>query len=678
MKSIKTKILVLIGGVAILAMILSASLVINNTEKNIMKNQESISQLTTAKLVVGIDEYLTRYKTMAIQMAGNTSVRKILSEATRDNYKETTSYEDAYKYLGYVADKDSQISTAYVCSANNNLGFDGKNWSSDSSYDLKTKDYWFSNAEDIERGYIISEPYQDVNTGNMVIAVSAPVYDLSGQNIVGVAAVDVSINDLNNQIVTMETAYGDGSYNMLISDTDKILASKDDNRVLKSVNEIGFDEELLTEIKNPTNKVIEYHDNGELRYGIIGTVKDAGWKTFVSISEDSYLELIKQSKSQLLIIYIVAIIILIGVIMLVTRSIVAPIKKLMIVTEDLAQGKLDTEIDIDNRDETGKLALSMKRLVSRLSEYIVYIDEISESLDRFSTGDLNIDLQQSYDGEFAKIKDSLIQLSNIFKETIGQIVETSENTALGSREIANAAQVLAEGSLEQASTVEELTSTINDLSDRVSSSAEHALNASTQIKSVGKLSSESNQQMQEMMVAIKEINHKSAEIGKIIKVIDDIAFQTNILALNASIEAARAGQAGKGFAVVADEVRNLATKSADAAKETTTLIEESIKAVENGNSIAGKTNEILTKVIKGVSQSVKSIDEISEASLDQSESLKQILVGIEQISSVVQTNAATAQESSAASNELAGEAQNLQLVASKFKIEEDESLAYNI
>ncbi|UPA29875.1 methyl-accepting chemotaxis protein [Terrisporobacter glycolicus] len=671
MKSIRTKILVMIGGVAILAMIISGGISIKNTLNMVDDSQETISTLTTDKLGVEINEYFTRYKTMAIQMAGNTSVRQVLTEATRENYKDKSSFKDTYKYLGFVAEKDEQISTAYVCSAKDTLAFDGTSWVSDKDYDLKSKKYWFSNEEDIKNGYIITDPFEDVISGNMIVSFAAPVYSLDGKEIVGVAALDIQLDTLSNKIASNETVFGKDAYTMLVSRSGQVLASKDNDKLLKNVSQIGFDETMLKEVENPSKKVIKYTDNGQTRYGIVNSVRDAGLKTIFSISEDRYNALVKKEKKDMMLVYGLAIIILLVVIYFVTKSIVSPIQKLMEVTEDLAEGNLDAEIDIDNNDETGKLAESMKKLVTRLNEYIVYIDEIAESLNRFSTGDLNIDLKQDYDGEFEKIKDSLIQLSEIFKHTIGQIIETSENVALGSREIATASQVLADGALYQANTTEELTSTVNDLSDRVSKNAENALGAADQIKSVGELSNLSNDQMQKMMEAITEINNKSSEIGKVIKVIEDIAFQTNILALNAAVEASRAGEAGKGFAVVADEVRNLATKSADAAKETTHLIEESIKAVENGNKIANKTGEMLVEVLQGVSESVKLIDEISDESSEQATALKQTLEGIEEISNVVQTNVSTSEESSAASNDLSKQAEDLRAIASQFKIDDE-------
>ncbi len=670
MKSIRTKIMVIIGGITILAMVISALITVNTVVDTVISDQEHISNLTTKSAASEIDEYFARYITKVEQMAADSNVRRTLTDVTtRENYMQLPTYEGTYSSLNKIMELDTKnILSAFIASSNTDVAFDGGDWLSDPGFDLKTRSYWFTEQAAIDKGYIITEPYQDVDTGGMVITVSAPVYNMAGDKIVGIAGIDVAINDLSRMVVDVKTSYEDDSYyTMLVSEQGQVLAAKDSERLLKSINEIGFSQNMVDEIIKPSDKVVNFDDNGQECYGIVKTTKDAGWKVVLTVHEDEFMKVSDATERNILIIYMIAIVLLFIVIVLVANGIAAPLRKLTNVTDDLAKGNLDANVDIKSADETGRLADSMRSLVVRLRQYIEYIDEVSASLDEFSEGQLDIRLEHSYDGEFAKIKSSLMQVSSVFKSTIGQIIETSEKVAGGSGEIANASQLLAQGAANQASTTQELTATINELSDRVSKNASHAMNASEQVRNVGDTADQSNEQMRKMIFAIAEINDKSAEIGKIIKVIEDIAFQTNILALNAAVEAARAGEAGKGFAVVADEVRNLASKSAEAAKDTTHLIEETVKAVENGTEIANRTGEMLGQVIEGVSQTVALINEISSASVGQAEALKQTLEGVEQIGSVVQTNAATAEESSAASDELSKQANRLKDVAQYFK-----------
>ncbi len=670
MKSIRTKIMVIIGGVAILAMLISGMVITKEVIKTVSSSEENVSSLTAETLQAGVDEYFTEYISLVQQLALDSNLRKLLTDAPNtSNFTQNPEYQNVYTTLKDGTDKGNKnMIGTFTAAANSDLLFGGSGYVAEPGFELKTRAYWFEKQEDIDKGYIITEPYMDISTNKMIITISAPVYDMNMKNIVGIAGADVSITNLSNMIVEKQSAYAQG-YQMLISNKNIILGSKNEDELLKSTDKIGFSKNMVEEITKPTGKIIKFTRNGETQYGIVGETRAAGWKVLLAIPKDNFLKIVNSTRQELILIYMVSIVILFTVIFIVSRSIVAPLKKLTKVTDELANGNLETQIDVNSRDEVGIMADSLRSLILRLNQYITYIDEVSAALDEFADGRLNIELKQKYDGEFAKLKSSIMQVSSVFKKTIGQIVDVSEMVANGSVEIANAAQMLAQGTTNQASTTEELTATINDLSEHVSENANNALSAANQVRIVGNTADKSNEQMHHMIMAIDDINRKSSEIGKIIKVIEDIAFQTNILALNAAVEAARAGTAGKGFAVVADEVRNLASKSAEAAKVTTNLIEETIDAVENGTEIANQTGTMLEEVIKGVSQSVELINGISEASVKQVAALRQTLDGVEQINSVVQTNAATAEESSAASEQLSKQANSLKDVSSQFKID---------
>lgn len=352
---------------------------------------------------------------------------------------------------------------------------------------------------------------------------------------------------------------------------------------------------------------------------------------------------------------------------LLRRQIALPIQQCSDRLAKLAQGDLQTPLpEIDQENEIGEMVTSTKVIVNTLTSIIN--DEI-QLLGSMSDGDFTVTskAQELYVGDFQPLLRAIDGICSKLNSLLLQIDEAASQVDSGADQVSSGAQALSQGATEQASSVEELAATINDISENVTSNAQNAAQVQDLANGVGAEITASNQQMDQMTVAMEQIENESNEIGKIIKTIEDIAFQTNILALNAAVEAARAGTAGKGFAVVADEVRNLAAKSQDAAKDTTALIERAIAAVKNGTSIASDTAQSMANVVENASQVTEKINAITMASQEQAESIAQVTQGVDQISSVVQTNSATAQQSAAASEELSGQAHLLRSLIENFK-----------
>lgn len=352
---------------------------------------------------------------------------------------------------------------------------------------------------------------------------------------------------------------------------------------------------------------------------------------------------------------------------LIIHVIMQPVKELELVTRKIADGDLDAKLTYQSRDEFGELVENFSRTVVRLQEYVNYIDEIAEVLDKLSNGYLEMKLTYEYAGEFAKVKKALLDTSSALISTMKQIGETSDSVASSASQLSSGSQILAEGATDQAGTVEELVATITDVSDKIGVNAQNAGEANHVVEVTTRQVDDSNQQMQEMIVAMDNISEKSKKIANIIASIEDIASQTNLLSLNASIEAARAGEAGRGFAVVAEQVKTLAAQSANAAQDVVNLVNETLQAVDNGSRIAGDTADSLKKVVTSITQVSDSVNQIAQASIEQAESMRQIEEGVEEISSVVQSNSATAQESAAASEELDAQSQVLRQLIGKFK-----------
>lgn len=336
---------------------------------------------------------------------------------------------------------------------------------------------------------------------------------------------------------------------------------------------------------------------------------------------------------------------------------------------ELANGNLDVTIDVHSEDEVGELAGSIDKTVTRLKEYIDYIDEISEVLGNMADGKLAIDLKYAYIGEFQKVKDALNNISTSMTEVMTGIVEGADQVSVGSDDLAKAAQGMAENTETQAAAVEELLATATTVADQVKENRDKSDQSAAYTNEVANVMEESKSQMTQMRQAMDKIQESSKQVVSVIKAIEDIASQTNLLSLNASIEAARAGEAGKGFAVVAGEIGGLANQSADAVNTTSELINVSLSEIEKGNEIVNAVMTSLEDAVERVRVANGMIQETAQTADAQMKSIDQIRDGIEDISQVVQDNSAMAEETSATSEELAAQSVTLNELVQRFELQ---------
>jgi len=532
---------------------------------------------------------------------------------------------------------------------------------------------WYKLAmTDTSRAHITT-PYVDDQTGELCVTAVRAV--INNGRLMGVIGSDIFVTDLLK--ITLNATLDGNGYSMLIDSTGDILIHPDAAFAPNNKGEFnnlgtfrnGAYSDLWKQISS-SDGAYTYKDTNNIQQHYTSCELDAtGWK-MVSVIPESVVT--QPIRTVLFIVIPITVVILVLAALLIYLFATKMISKPLIILSAFMK-KAGSTGDITLRPEDveniGKLAQQNDEIgqtIESSAEFVGHVTEIAEKLETIASGDLTfeVDLLSNADTMGISLKKMVDNLNSMFSE----IQASTNQVSTGSKQIADGAQTLAQGSTEQAASIEELSSSIAEIAERTKTNATTADKTAKLSSAIKESAEKGSRQMDEMITAVNEINEASKNIGKIIKTIDDIAFQTNILALNAAVEAARAGQHGKGFAVVAEEVRNLASKSAEAAKDTGAMIQNSMEKAELGSHIAGETAASLTEIVTGVNESTHLIAEIASASEQQSLGIAQINVGIDQVAQVVQQNSATAEESAAASEEMSGQSDMLQQLIGQFKL----------
>ncbi len=361
-------------------------------------------------------------------------------------------------------------------------------------------------------------------------------------------------------------------------------------------------------------------------------------------------------------VFVIVMYFVVSILIYMNRLISKRLEKLTEAADRLSIGDLNVDIVDDSKDEIGQLSNSFLKIVKGINEQ-------SETFERVAGGDLTVKIDPRSASDTMNI--ALQKMIDSLNEMTSQIMVNSANVFSGSKQIDSGAQLLAQGSSEQASSMDQLSGSIADVARIAEENSAKAIQASELIDDVDGNSVEGTRQMEKMSQAVRDISAATQSINIVINTIEDIAFQTNILALNAAVEAARAGQHGKGFAVVADEVRNLAAKSAEAAKDTSSLIKNTMDKADSGSEIAGETVKSFEQIASGISESARLLNDIAELSEKQKTSIEDINQNIEQVAAVVQQNSSTAEESAASSEQLSSQAEMLKSLSDQFKVKKD-------
>ncbi len=523
---------------------------------------------------------------------------------------------------------------------------------------------------------VFSDPFYLEHRETMVIDIYAPIHSMDiTKAVLGVLYLQVDVNYFSE--VVSKIHIGETGYAFVIDKNGYVIGSPNPDDVKNQLNYIESQAgtplaDALSAATNGNEGFASVTLDNVNKYIYYSPVADSsGWACIMVANPAEHTSAIYSSVIIGAIAAIVCFAISVFIILAVVKTIIKPVELCSKQIVSLSEGNLHQKpLDFGNgvSKEIAELSESTNQIATNIN---AVIGDLINMLGAFGNGDLTYKPADVYIGDFSPLYDAYERIHLSLNNTMDNINKAGKQVSDGSAQVASAANNLSEGATKQAASIEELSASIAEITDKVNRNATRANNAAENSETATKLVESGNKQMKVLLEAMTEINDTSTEIAKIIRTIDDISFQTNILALNAAVEAARAGEPGKGFAVVADEVRNLAGKVAQAASDTTVLINNSIDAVDNGTKIADETAKTLDKIVQTTTDTTNLVNDISTASIEQAEALQQVTVGVDQISSVVQTNSATSEECAASAEELSSQASILDSMVAKFKLDNE-------
>lgn len=653
-----------IGSIVLVIFFVIAVISIISVRSVVVKSKETELTLESQASSYQIADFFDQYKRLTEQLAVNPQLRQVLVDTVdAHSIHKTKGYDTVFDNMLNIANSDSEnILAVWTADLDANALAQSDGFTSSDGWDILERPWCYC----MEIGQtIFTEPYVDKSTGQTILSAVSPVYDENGK-VLGVAGVDITLAHIMDLMETY--TIGKEGYSILMSSKGLLIYHPNDEYVQKNLTDINISQNVIDAVESNQTTFMKYKALGVTKYGYLSDVGSTGYKVLSNLPSGEYYSIVVTMIVGFVFLFAAGIICIVISMKKVSKKLTQPVMELNEAAQKIANGDLDVELEIRSEDEIGELAHSIRKTIRRLKEYIDYINEISEVLADMANGKLYIELKHDYVGEFQKVKDALIHISNSFVEVMRGINESSSQVLGGADDLANAAQGLAEVATTQVAAVEELVATSTTVLEQVEENRKDAQQSAKEVRQVVSMMESSQEQMNHMIAAMEKIHETSQQVVSIAQTIEEIADQTNLLALNASIEAARAGEAGKGFAVVAGEISNLADQSAKAVNTTRDLINVSLSEIERGNGIAQEVMNSLHTSVEAVERVDDMIQKTTDHTVTQAQSMEQIRTGIEEISQGTQDNSAMSQECSATAEELASQAELLSDMVNKFKL----------